>query len=214
MKLQLTKTVVTYSILVCLAIYFIVLHLNQSSFLTQLCQEDGTIEWLTAILYFGASFLFLYSCKKQNFKNLWYWFFVALFFVVAAEEISWGQRIFGFATPDNLNNVNVQDEFNFHNVEGVHDKVRAIGLLIVSAICYIMPISEKISVRVKHFYEKIKFPVYRLWLVGIVTIAILFMAVPRLLLGEVIFNLDEVGELYLAIGFFLFSAEYFYIEKT
>lgn len=37
-------------------------------------------------------------------------------FFVAGEEISWGQRIFGFATPVDLATVNNQDEFNLHNI--------------------------------------------------------------------------------------------------
>ncbi len=34
----------------------------------------------------------------------------------AGEEISWGQRLFGFATPEFLKTVNTQDEFNVHNI--------------------------------------------------------------------------------------------------
>lgn len=34
----------------------------------------------------------------------------------AGEEISWGQRILGFETPDALREVNRQDEFTLHNV--------------------------------------------------------------------------------------------------
>ena len=42
----------------------------------------------------------------------------ALLFV-AGEEISWGQRILGFATPDALAALNRQDEFNVHNIRYV-----------------------------------------------------------------------------------------------
>ena len=38
-------------------------------------------------------------------------------FVIGMEEISWGQRLFGFATPERLAEVNWQAEFNFHNVQ-------------------------------------------------------------------------------------------------
>ena len=34
----------------------------------------------------------------------------------AGEEISWGQRIFGFATPDFLMHLNEQKEFTVHNI--------------------------------------------------------------------------------------------------
>jgi hypothetical protein len=35
---------------------------------------------------------------------------------VALEEISWGQRIIGFETPETLVRINTQDEFNVHNI--------------------------------------------------------------------------------------------------
>jgi hypothetical protein len=38
-------------------------------------------------------------------------------FVIGMEEISWGQRLFGFATPERLAEANWQAEFNFHNVQ-------------------------------------------------------------------------------------------------
>ena len=36
------------------------------------------------------------------------------------EEISWGQRILGFATPESMADVNRQGEFNIHNLPGLH----------------------------------------------------------------------------------------------
>ncbi len=36
---------------------------------------------------------------------------------VAGEEISWGQRLIGFATPDALMDINAQEEFNLHNID-------------------------------------------------------------------------------------------------
>ena len=38
----------------------------------------------------------------------------------AGEEISWGQRIFGFATPDLLMTLNEQKEFTVHNIATSH----------------------------------------------------------------------------------------------
>jgi hypothetical protein len=36
------------------------------------------------------------------------------------EEISWGQRIFGFATPEAVKNINSQKELNIHNISNRH----------------------------------------------------------------------------------------------
>ena len=44
----------------------------------------------------------------------------------AGEEISWGQRIFGFATPDFLLPLNHQKEFNVHNIISIDGRVNSI----------------------------------------------------------------------------------------
>lgn len=46
-------------------------------------------------------------------------------FIVAAEEISWGQRLLGLATPAALEAINMQDETNLHNIVSLETAVRA-----------------------------------------------------------------------------------------
>ncbi len=41
-------------------------------------------------------------------------------FFVAGEEISWGQRIFGWRTPEALEVINAQQEISVHNIHGFH----------------------------------------------------------------------------------------------
>jgi hypothetical protein len=41
-------------------------------------------------------------------------------FFVAGEEISWGQRIFGWRTPEALEAINAQQEISVHNIHGLH----------------------------------------------------------------------------------------------
>lgn len=43
---------------------------------------------------------------------------------VAGEEISWGQRIFGIATPESLEEINRQSELNIHNIYPVELALR------------------------------------------------------------------------------------------
>lgn len=42
-------------------------------------------------------------------------------FVMAMEEVSWTQWFFGFATPEGMREVNLQHEFNLHNLPIVQD---------------------------------------------------------------------------------------------
>ena len=77
--------------------------------------EDGFFEYLTAFLFFLASILMMIVSVKK--KNWWFAGLFILLFVGAGEEISWGQRLIGIETPDELKKVNVQGEINLHNIE-------------------------------------------------------------------------------------------------
>lgn len=88
--------------------------------------EDHYFEIIGASALFATSLLFLYGFRVARktleksrvslMKQLIYLGLAALFFFGAGEEISWGQRILGFQTPDSLTQVNRQEEFNVHNL--------------------------------------------------------------------------------------------------
>ena len=86
--------------------------------------EDGPLEWLQFIEYsFSALFgLFIFfKVKNKNFRNSFTWLiFSAFCFFIAAEEISWGERITGF-TLDNLTEISIQGETNLHNLPFFHN---------------------------------------------------------------------------------------------
>lgn len=77
-------------------------------------KEDSFFEWLTALFYFIAAVLLVLTFKKN--RNIFLLLLAVVLFFGAGEEISWGQRIFGFATPEEINKLNVQHEFNIHNL--------------------------------------------------------------------------------------------------
>jgi hypothetical protein len=88
--------------------------------------EDHFFELIGASSLLVTSFLFLYGFRVAKklldktwisiIKQLVYLGLALLFFFGAGEEISWGQRIFGFKTPESLAQVNKQDELNLHNL--------------------------------------------------------------------------------------------------
>ena len=85
---------------------------------TRLVAEDSLIENLTAVLLSSAGILLFVTGRMER-KALRRWIYVlggivALF--IAGEEISWGQRIFGYPTPDWIAEKNAQNEFNLHNL--------------------------------------------------------------------------------------------------
>jgi len=85
--------------------------------------EDGPLEWMQFFEYILSSFLalmiFLRLRKKQ--LNSIIWLLIAfLSFLIAGEEISWGERLTGIGI-NSISNLNVQGETNFHNLPFFHN---------------------------------------------------------------------------------------------
>ncbi|WP_338153238.1 hypothetical protein [Pseudophaeobacter leonis] len=82
--------------------------------------EDGVLEWLSALLLLLASGLAVKLSRAMPIKaHRWMHVFMAVvFFVMFGEEISWGQRLLGFSTPEAMAQINVQNEVNLHNSFG------------------------------------------------------------------------------------------------
>ncbi len=88
-----------------------------------LTAEDSVLEWSQVALVLATSgFLFLITLKLIARREGRWAILFALgaigAFVVAGEEISWGQRLFGIATPAEFLETNTQGETNLHNVRG------------------------------------------------------------------------------------------------
>jgi len=86
--------------------------------------EDGPLEWLQFSEYFISSIfgIFIYfKNKNKNTINTFIWLILSAFcFIVAAEEISWGERITGFSI-NSLTEISIQSETNLHNLPFFHD---------------------------------------------------------------------------------------------
>ena len=85
--------------------------------------EDGPLEWIQFFQYLFASivstFIFFKSRNKNSFGIL-IWIVLALAcFIIAGEEISWGERITGLSMIS-ISDLNVQGETNFHNLPFFH----------------------------------------------------------------------------------------------
>lgn len=81
-------------------------------------KEDSWVENFTAIWLFLAGLLLIVTAFLEHRVLPTYIYIlggIALLFG-AGEEISWGQRIFEFHTPDYLKDINRQREFNVHNI--------------------------------------------------------------------------------------------------
>ena len=130
-------------LVVLFAVVGVAMHFAYPILLQRICQEDGVVETFTALLYLTASALFVMANGQTGSRNIWMWGYVLLFLLVAGEEISWGQRALGLETPAALASVNVQEETNFHNIEGIHGSIRAMAVLVIFAICFVLQVVTK-----------------------------------------------------------------------
>jgi len=153
--------------------------------LLDLTKEDGAYEYAGALLFLltAIAFFILATWPKYYvaFKNTnkyperkYFWLLALLFFFAFGEEISWGQRIFNFETPEAIKHNNIQEEFNLHNLEVFHgkttegdDKTGIMALFTMHRLFYLafltyllfLPILYSMSAKFKSFIDKIKLPV-------------------------------------------------------
>lgn len=119
----------TPAVYVALAIYITLTYFvltSGNNLIAAALPEDHYFEIVGASSLLATSLLFLYGFRLARktldrswmsiVKQLVYLGLAAVFFFGAGEEISWGQRILGFQTPDSISQVNRQEEFNLHNL--------------------------------------------------------------------------------------------------
>lgn len=83
-------------------------------------QEDEYIEWASFwafMLAAAAAVVAALRYRRGEARLPWYFSLLALYcFLVAMEEISWGQRVIGYRPPVYFLEFNYQQELNIHNV--------------------------------------------------------------------------------------------------
>lgn len=98
-------------------------------------QEDQIIEWMTFWVFFIAAILFIQAAYRQYVDESripWFLLCVGVFcFFVSMEEISWGQRLFGYRPSAYFLEQNFQQEFNFHNVVDTDFRILALEIVIL-----------------------------------------------------------------------------------
>jgi hypothetical protein len=106
-----------YLIVICMSIFssYSLYAILDNDIISRLGEEDNFFEWLTAVFCLFSAILFLLNYVKS--KNFFFLILFFLLFIGFGEEISWGQRILNFDTPEKIKEVNLQGEFTIHNLE-------------------------------------------------------------------------------------------------
>lgn len=152
---------------------------------TTLFEEDGPFEYGSALLYFGAAGACLaLALRARGRGRLRFWLagLAALFVFVGGEEISWGQRLLGFGTPEDLAAVNVQGEFTLHNVYSNSLFVYP-GLAVTAALLFVLPLAHRHSPALRRLLDAAEFPVAPLRSAALYAFAAGCYAVTGLALG-------------------------------
>ena len=130
-------------------------------------REDGFYEAIAAFALFAGSYIFvrawLLSGKTgSGSRNTWLLVFSIALFFLAAEEISWGQRIIGFDVPESISSENFQEDFNIHNSKRIQSSNNYIsGLLTQLLVAYliILPIALRAFPSIGDVFSATRIPV-------------------------------------------------------
>ena len=105
--------------------------------------ENGPYEFLQffvlIIAFLIALKILLFQMPTLLFHKIWFALAAICCFYVAGEEVSWGQHLVGWSTPENWQEVNDQGETNLHNTSSWFDqKPRLILILgiVIGSILY------------------------------------------------------------------------------
>ena len=106
--------------------------------------ENGFVEILQSIFLLFSIFYFLFFLKNLNLNSksqfyvlfLYCYFFALIYYFL--EEISWGQHLFSWESPNFFVEFNNQKETNFHNISNLLNELPRTFLLIWCSLSFII----------------------------------------------------------------------------
>lgn len=173
------------------------LHYNLPVFKTWIL-EDQLVEWLTVAGLAGMALLALWQAAGHARPARTAWILLAAAFLFGAfEEISWGQRVFGWHSPPWFLQHNAQDETNLHNlvVGGVKVNRLVFGKMLGLALAFyllVLPVLYRRRARVREVLDARALPVARTYQVLLALAAWLVSEAGRSIHGRA-GELQELG---------------------
>lgn len=175
--------------------------------------EDLVGEWAQTYSFLAAAILSVAVAARRSHYR---WFFALLALAcsyVFLEEISWGQRIIGFDTPDFLKSRNLQGEANVHNLfTGPHktllkDLISIAVSLALVGYGLVYPLLLKLEWRIAQWFDRVGVaaPPFLLW--PFFTLAAFFELKP------LSFNEAEIAELLIAFALATTALQYLFSTR-
>ena len=175
--------------------------------------EDLVGEWAQTYSFLAAALLaIMVALRPTQYR----WFFALLAVAcsyVFLEEISWGQRIFGFETPEFLKSRNLQGEANIHNLfTGPHktllkDLISVAVSIALAGYGLLYPLLQKFGWRIARWFDRIGVAAPPLILWPFFTLAAFFELKP------LSFNEAEVAELLIAFALATTALHYLFSTR-
>jgi len=189
----------------------------------QFIHEDSIVEYASALSWaISACLLAVYFFFKRKDNHLIderiYLACLVVFFVVCAgEEVSWGQRIAEFESPELIKAINIQQETNLHNIGSI-SVFSNLFFILTFAYFIVIPYLTNHFQRFRQIIGYLSFPVPEKISVYIYCIGLVFWVVIGIRFGTLGFHPfsfytesyytqmdDEIFEFFAAYSFFAFS---------
>lgn len=152
---------------IAVSLAFIYLTIAEPDVAFNATREDGVVEASQSVLYFLAAggqlacfLLTLRFLKDDRKRRFFYLFFFIVFLLVAMEELSWGQRIFDISTPEDLSEINFQNETTLHNIDlhGSYTVFTVLQAMFLIGVPVVLPSLDLISDRAAGILRRLQFP--------------------------------------------------------
>ena len=163
-------------------------------------QEDSLVEWTTFWAFLGASGVALSAVRTA--PNRWFTVYGLAFGVgcllIALEEISWGQRVFGYRPPELFLAENAQQELNLHNLV-VTDVRKAALVTLLVGFGVVFPLAGRVA-PLREWLTKTAIPLPSLLMVpAFLGMTILYLGYPLRSTGEWVEFMAGLGFLWAAL---------------
>jgi len=190
----------------------------------KIIREDSILEYIQFFLYILSGIFTikivkrLVELKESKFKIIAFSILAILFFFIAFEEISWGQRILNIETPESVASNNAQGELTVHNLTPLQFKMHflyiAIGIYGISSRFLLKKIFPKQYLKLRIFTpDYFLFP-YFLFAIVFWILSTYYIRTLSFMGGDIVpaWKWQEVFEMYVAMAF-LFYVVYTHREN-
>ena len=202
-----------YGLFVAISATYLVLALRYPLGYIWATYEDLLGEWAQFYLFFFALLFSVQQALKTSRYRIFFAVLSIACFYVIMEEISWGQRLFGWESSEWFKTKNLQGETNLHNMltgpySTMLKEILQYGLavsLTAYGLLYPFALKRKWSLAIWLDSKNIPAPPLYLWP--------FFVVAAYLELGELSFNEEEIAEILVGLAMAVMALHYLHASQ-